>query len=413
MTGRVFEGLKVLDVASFIAGPVATTIMADFGADVIKIEAPGGDPFRTFDRGPGMPRADFDYAWLADNRSKRGICLDLKQAAGQAVFHKLVAAADVLVTNFPLPVRETLQLRYEDLKPLNPRLIYASVTAYGETGPEAAKTGFDSTALWARSGLMHQLRTAPDLAPTRSVPGMGDHPTGTALFSAIAMALYQRERTGEGQHVSTSLVANGAWWNTVYLQGALAGADIPPRPHRDEWFNALANHYQSRDGRWFMLALINEAKQAEPLFRAIERPDLLAEARFADKDARRENAQALIEILDEVFLLKDWKDWQLLFESHGITFGVVNRPEDVPDDPVFADAGAVIPVGDSRAPVDRTIGSPMFMRGQEKVPPRMPPSLGEHNREVLAELGYDDAAVAGLEAAGVLLQNASVLLQDE
>lgn len=405
MTGRVFEGLKVLDVASFIAGPVATTIMADFGADVIKIEAPGGDPYRRFDRGPGMPRLDFDYAWLADNRSKRGICLDLKQADGQAVLHKLVAEADVLVTNFPLPVRETLKLRYEDLKPLNARLIYASVTAYGETGPEAAKTGFDSTALWARSGLMHQLRTAPDLAPTRSVPGMGDHPTGTALFSAIAMALYQRERTGEGQHVSTSLVANGAWWNTVYLQSALAGAEIPPRPHRDEWFNALANHYQSRDGRWFMLALINEEKQAGPLFQAIGRPDVLEDERFADSASRRENARELIEILDEVFRVKDWDDWRPVLEAHGITFGVVNRPDDIRDDQTFADAGAVIPVGDSNAPVDRTIGSPMFMRGQEKVPPRLPPSIGQHNREVLAELGYGDAAIAALEAAGVLRQN--------
>lgn len=405
MAGRVFEGLKVLDVASFIAGPVASTIMADFGADVIKIEAPGGDPYRTFDRGPGMPRVDFDYAWLADNRSKRGICLDLKQAAGQAVLRKLVARADVFVTNFPLPVRETLKLRYEDLKPLNARLVYASVTAYGETGVEAARTGFDSTALWARSGLMHQLRTAPDLAPTRSTPGMGDHPTGTALFGAIAMALYHRERTGKGQHVSTSLIANGAWWNTVYLQGALAGAEVPPRPHRDEWFNALANHYQSRDDRWFMLALINEEKQASPLFRAIGRPELLDDERFADVPSRRANARALIQVLDEVFRRKDWDDWRPILEAHGITYGVVNRPDDVPNDPAFADAGAVIPVGDSRAPVDRTIGSPVFMRGQDKAPPRMPPSLGEHNREVLAELGYDDAEIAGLEASGVLLQN--------
>ena len=402
MQDRVFDGLKVLDVASFIAGPVAATIMADFGAQVIKIEAPGGDPYRSFDRGPGMPRVDFDYSWLADNRSKRGICLDLKQPDGQAILRKLVAEADVFITNFPLPVRDALKLTYEDLKPLNGRLIYASLTAYGETGPESVKSGFDSTALWARSGLMHLVKTSPDAAPARSVPGMGDHPTGTALFAAIAMALYRRERTGEGGHVSTSLVANGAWWNTVYLQAALTGAEIPPRPHRDDWFNALANHYRCRDGRWFILSLINEAKHAGNFFRAIGRPALLDDPRFCDREARRVNAAALIRILDEVFAERDWADWHALFEAHGITSSAINRAEDVPSDPVFDDAGALVPVGYADAPVDRVVSSPVFMRGQEKRPPAPAPAMGEHNASVLRELGYDDAAIARLRDAGVI-----------
>lgn len=404
MTGRIFDGLKVLDVASFIAGPVAATFMADFGAEVIKVEAPGGDPYRKFDRGPGMPAADFDYSWLADNRSKRGICLDLKHEDGQAILRKLVAEADVFVTNFPLPVRDKLKLTYEDLKPVNPRLIYASLTAYGEEGPEAAKTGFDSTALWARSGLMHQVKTSPDAAPARSVPGMGDHPTGTALFASIAMALYQREKTGEGSHVSSSLVANGAWSNAVYLQAALAGAEIPPRPHRDDWFTALSNHYQCRDGHWFILALVSEDRYAGRFFTAIDRMDLLDDPRFCDSAARRENAHSLIEVLDEVFRQKDWAEWQPLLEEHGIPFGLINLPEDVPSDRTFEDAGAVVPVGYDGGPVDRTIGSPVFMRGQDKVPPQPPPSMGQHNTEVLRELGYDDAEIERLEAAGIVQQ---------
>ena len=402
MTGRIFEGLKVLDVASFIAGPVAATIMADFGADVIKIEAPGGDTYRAFDRGPGMPRAGFDYSWLADNRSKRGLCLDLKQDEGQAILHKLVAEADVFVTNFPLAVRDSLKLHYEDLKPLNERLIYASLTAYGEEGSEAARTGFDSTALWARSGLMHLVRTSPDSAPARSTPGMGDHPTGTALFAAIAMALYQRERTGEGAHVSTSLVANGAWWNAIYLQAALARVDIPPRPHRDDWFNGLANHYRCRDGRWFILSLINEARHAETFFSAIGRPELLDDPRFRDRESRRENAQALIRILDDVFVQKDWEEWRAILDEAGVAFGLINWPEDVADDRTFEDAGAIVPVGYDDGPVDRTINSPVFMRGQEKMPPQPPPSVGQHNTEILRDLGYDDAAIERLAAAGVV-----------
>lgn len=402
MQDPIFDGLKVLDVASFIAGPVAATIMADFGAQVIKIEAPGGDPYRSDDRGPGMPRVEFDYSWLADNRSKRGVCLDLKHPDGQAILRKLVAGADVFITNFPLPVRDTLKLNYEDLRPLNNRLIYASLTAYGETGPESVKSGFDSTALWARSGLMHLVRASPDAAPARSVPGMGDHPTGTALFAAIAMALYRRERTGEGAHVSTSLVANGAWWNTIYLQAALAGADIPPRPHRDNWFNALANHYRCRDGRWFVLSLVNEEKHAGNFFTAIGRPELLDDPRFHDRAARRDNAAALIRILDDVIARKDWADWHALFEAHGITSSTINRAEDVPSDPVFDHAGALVPVGYADAPVDRVVSSPVFVRGQEKRPPQPAPSVGEHNAAVLRELGYDDAGIARLETAGVL-----------
>ncbi len=401
MTGRIFDGLKVIDCASFIAAPVAATIMADFGADVIKIEAPGGDPYRSLHRGPGMPDANFDYAWFADNRSKRGLCLDLKQEAAQAVLHRLVKETDVFITNFPFPVRDKLKLRYEDLKATRPDLIYASLTAYGEEGPEASKTGFDSTALWARSGLMDMIKTAPDLAPTRSAPGMGDHPTGTALFAAIAMALYKRATTGEGSYVSTSLVANGAWWNSFYLQAALAGADIPPRPHRDEWFNALSNHYVCKDGRWFILALVNEMRQIGRFIEAIGRPDILADPRFATQEARRANAGKLTKILDDVFLTKTWEEWREILEAHGITFGVVRKSADAPDDRTFTDAGAFVPAGQGN-PTDRTIGTPVFMRGQEKTPVRPSPALGQHSDEILAEAGFGAEEIKAFRTAGAV-----------
>jgi crotonobetainyl-CoA:carnitine CoA-transferase CaiB-like acyl-CoA transferase len=235
----------VIDAASFIAGPVAATILADFGAEVVKIEPPEGDPYRRRSAG-GIPDSPYPYHWIVDNRSKRGLALDLRQPAGREVLGWLVERADVFVTNTPLDPRERLRIRWEDLAGLNPRLVYASVTAYGEQGEEAARGGFDSTALWARTGLMDLTRPAPDSPPPRSLPGMGDHPTGVTLFGAIMAALYRRERTGRGTMVSTSLMANGLWWNAIQVQAALCGARVGPRPPREEAASALANLYRCR-----------------------------------------------------------------------------------------------------------------------------------------------------------------------
>ena len=213
----LLAGLRVIDAASFIAGPVAATILADFGADVIKLEPPAGDPYRHRTGGPGVPESPYNYRWIVDNRTKRGLALDLRPADGRAVLHRLVARADVFVTNTPLDSRGRLGIRWEDLAPLNARLIYASITAYGEQGEEAPRSGFDATALWARTGLMDLVRPSPDSPPSRSLPGMGDHPTGVSLFAAIMAALYKREKTGKGTMVATSLMANGLWWNAIQV----------------------------------------------------------------------------------------------------------------------------------------------------------------------------------------------------
>ena len=296
MSDHLFSGLKVIDCASWIAGPAAATIMSDFGADVIKIEPPGvGDPWRARSSS-GAPN---DYYWQLTSRNKRSLALDLKHEAGRSVLYRLVADADVFVTNFPLPVRDRLKLAPADLLPLNPRLIYASFTAYGEAGDEAAKTGFDSTAYWARTGLMDAVRADEDTAPARSAPGMGDHPSATGLYAAIVTALYRREKTGRGGVVRSSLLQNGLWANGCFVQTRLFGEPVPHRPPRDEAPNALANHYRCRDGRWFIMALFNEERQLRPLLNAIGREDLTDDPRFATKEARKQNAQALVIELDD------------------------------------------------------------------------------------------------------------------
>ncbi len=284
----IFAGLRVIDCASFIAAPAAATLLSDFGADVIKIEPPGGgDSYRNLGALPGLPDSDCDCAWMLTGRNKRSLALDLKAADGRDVLYRLVREADIFITNLPLPARRRLQIAAEDLTPLNKRLIYASLTAYGETGAEAEKSGFNSTAWWARSGLMDIVRSDHTAPPARSAPGMGDHPSAMALYGAIVTALYRRERTGQGGVVHSSLLANGIWANGFFIQAKLVDARFHPRRPRAESPNAMTNLYHTRDGRWFMLAMLNEERQFRPFAAALGRPDLPDDPRFATIPARR------------------------------------------------------------------------------------------------------------------------------
>jgi formyl-CoA transferase len=399
---RLLDGIRVLDAASFIAGPVATTVMADFGADVVKIEPPGGDVYRI--RNTGYPPSPYNFPWIVDNRSKRAIALDLRTADGRAVLHRLVRGADVFVTNLPLDARARLGVGYDDLSPLNPRLVYGSVTAYGETGPEASRPGFDSTALWARTGLMDLVRPAPDAPPSRSLPGMGDHPTGISLFGAIMAALYQRERTGRGAMVSTSLLANGLWWNAIQVQGILCGARTVVRPPRERSVSALANLYNCRDGRWFLMSLTADERRWPDLAGCIGRGDLVNDPRFATLEARRRNAADLIAILDEVFAQKDWAEWRAILEGSGIAFGVVGTLDDIPGDRQMQASGALVPMTDPRAGAALTVGSPIAIAGQDKRSPTMAPEVGEHTVEILREAAFDQAEIERLLATGAVVQ---------
>ena len=254
MTERIFDGLKVIDCASFIAGPAAATVMSDFGAEVIKIEPPGaGDPYRR--RAVPIPGRPGDQPRLCARRPQQEEPgARPARRAGRAVLYRLVRETDVFITNYPPPVRQRLKITYEDLAPLNERLIYASFTGYGETGPEANKPGFDATAWWARTGLMHLVRAGEEATPARSLPGMGDHPSSMGTYGAIVTALYQRERTGKGNYVSSSLLANGLWANGCSVQAALCGDQVAPQPPREAAINALRVVTRCRCGRWLLLS---------------------------------------------------------------------------------------------------------------------------------------------------------------
>ena len=398
----ILEGIKVLDVASYIAAPIATTIMADFGAEVIKIEAPGGDPYRIITRNPGTPQADVDYFWQVDNHNKRGVVLDLTREAGREVLYRLAKQADVFVTNFTRPAREKLRVRWTDLQPLNPRLIYASLTAYGEEGPEAAKTGFDSTAYWARTGLMHMVKPDPAGTPARSLPGQGDHPTGIALFGTIMLALYDRHRTGEGAKVHTSLLANGLYSNAFYAQAILSGGTAPMRPLREQMPNALTNHYQCRDGHWFILSVVNPEREWARFTLAIGHESLATDPRFATHEARGAHAHELIDLLDEIFASRDWSEWRGRLDAARITAGVVGMCEDIADDEQMTASGSLAPAHDPRIGADRVVDTPLWIDGVKKAAPRAAPTCGEHTTEVLRGAGFSESEIDRLRTEGAI-----------
>ena len=400
MEDGIFEGLKVLDCASFIAAPAAATVLSDFGAKVIKIEPPGaGDPYRNLPNLPGYPRSEHNFAWLLEARNKRSLALDLSKPEGQAVLHRLAAEADVFITNFPPAVRGRLKLTYDDLAPLNPRLIYASFTGYGEKGEEANKPGFDSNAYWARSGLMDLVRAEDSTTPARSVAGMGDHPCAMALYGAIVTALYKRERTGKGSHVASNLMANGIWANGVLAQAKLCGATFAERRPREHALNAVTNHYRCRDGRWIILSLLNEERQWPALARCLGHEDLVTDARFATKADRHARSLELIKLFDEIFATRDLAEWRKRLDGNGLVFGVVGILDDIPTDRQMIDNGVLVPFeGDSML----TVNSPIWIDGSPKTTPRRPPNLGEHSDQVLREAGYDEAAIRQLRHSGAV-----------
>jgi crotonobetainyl-CoA:carnitine CoA-transferase CaiB-like acyl-CoA transferase len=400
MVQPLFAGLKVIDCASYVAAPAAALVLADFGAEVIKIEPPGeGDPWRTQYQRQGMPPSDHNHPWLMDNRGKSGLALDLKSDAGRAVLERLVGQADVFITNVPLPARERLRIRYADFAAACPRLIYASLTAYGETGEEAGKTGFDATAYWARSGLMDEVRPDHLSPPARSVAGMGDRPTAMALYGAIVTALYQREKTGLGGEVRASLMASGMWANGYLIQAKLCGVTFPPRPPRSESISALGNTYRSSDDRWFILAIAND-RQWPALARAVGMPDLAVDPNFATPAARRTNAVMLMGILDELFAQRTLAEWRVILDAAGLTFGVIGTVDEIANDRQALEAGILRPIDGTGL---TTVDSPFTLSTAEKVPVAVAPGYGEHSRSILLAAGYSPAEVDELIEAGTVI----------
>ncbi|QCP52650.1 CoA transferase [Trinickia violacea] len=396
---NIFAGLKVVDFSSFVAAPGAAVILSDFGADVIKVEPPGGDPWRHAHKIAPQPAADEPYQWHLANRNKRGMTLDLKSPGAQQVVQQLVTWADVFIVNTPHPARKKLKLEYDDLARWNPRLIYADLTGFGESGPDADLPGFDITAFWARSGLLSMTRDA-GVPPTWPVAGSGDNATALGIYSAIVTALYRRERTGKGAYVTTSLLASGVWSASVAIQAALAGAKFAAPHDRKHPANAALNVYRASDGTWFVLVVMPDKLAA--VANAIGRPDLLTDERFSDPATLTANMPQLVAILDEVFAAQPMAHWHDVFSGVHVTYGAVRGPQEVIDDPQLRANDVIVPLEGAGGKLTSTISNPIQVHGVDKVSARRAPDLGEHTEAILQELGFDAKDIEGLRASGAV-----------
>src|ERR1700674_5746541 len=396
---NIFTGLEGVDFASFIAGPSAAVILSDFGADVIKVEPPAGDLWRRAHKIPPQPQANDAYPWHLANRNKRGMALDLKSSSAPQVLERLVKWTDVLIVNTPHPARKRLNLEYDDVVRWNPRLIYADLTGFGEKRPDANLPGFDITSYWARSGLLSMTRDlgAP---PTWPVAGSGDNATAVGLYSAIVTALYRRERTGKGSYVTTSLLAEGVWAASVSIQAALCEAKVFGLHDRKHPANAALNVYRTADDTWFVLIVTPDKLAA--VAKAIGRVDLLTDPRFSDPAELMQNMPQLTAILDEVFGAQPMSHWYEVFSGVHVTFGAVRGPEEVINDPQLRANDIVVPLEGAGGKLTSTISSPIQVHGVVKKSAARAPDIGEHNAEILQELGFNAIEIDGLHESGAI-----------
>ena len=394
----LFDGLKVLDVGSWIAGPVAGTMLADRGADVIKVEVPEiGDGYRQYAVLPFTPNAEVNYTWALDARNKRSMTLNLKSAEGMNILHRLIKDCDIYITNMPLPLRRQLNLCYEDIKGLNETMIYASLTPYGEEGSDRDNEAFDLVAYWNRSGLMDKMRP-PGSEPVQALAGMGDHPTAVAMYASIVTALLRKERTGQGGFAHTSLLANGVWSASCLAQAQFANADFSSVPPQ----RATGALYECADSRWMQLNMVRTQEAFDEMLVALEAFELITDERFASPEARMEHPDELTAALREKFKVRTSDEWvAILKDRHGLPIERVATFNDLLTDEHLSLNGIVAePIED--VGICYIINDPVNVQGIQKVGAKRSPNLGEHNEEILSGLGFSPDEIRALAEKKVI-----------
>lgn len=393
------SGVRVVEATNWMAAPSAGAILADMGAEVVKVEPLDGDAVRGLIRPPKVdgPAADIDYSFTVDNRGKKSVAIAINQSEGADVVRRLVSGADIFLCNL-LPDR---QVRYgldpETLMAETPRLVHATLTGYGIEGPDADRPGFDVTTFFGRGAITDSMSEPGSAAPNPR-PAQGDHATGLALVAAIFAALRMVDQTGEGQVVDVSLLATAAWTMATDLSAVLIDGRQPSKRDRRHLITPLANRFRSSDDRW-MIFNMPEPRWWPKFCAAIDRRDLLDDPRFESPRDRFTNMPELIDLIDESLATKTLAEWGEIFDGAGLIWGPASTMAELAADPQAAAIG-LFPEIEHAGGSFRTVASPINIRGADIAPRGVAPEIGEHTAEVLESVGYSSDEIAALIASG-------------
>ncbi len=397
------EGIRVIEIDSWMAAPSAAAILADMGAEVIKIEPPTGDAMRNMSRPPKIdgPLASYDFQFDVDNRGKRSITLALDHPDGIAITQRLVESADIFMCNLLIQRQKKFNLDPESLLAINPKLVHATLTGYGTSGPDAWRAGYDVTAFFGRSGLYDAMREGDDGVVPWARPAQGDHTTGLAMTTSILAALRQAEATGIGQVVETSLYQTAIW--TQASDYAVTAVDTAPvrRRSRHELLTPTANRYRCGDNKWVVFNMLDGGAW-ERLCRAIGREDWLEDERFSDGKGRYRHMPELVEGIDATLGTKTRDEWGKIFDEAGLIWGPVFTLDETAQDPHAHEIGMFPEIDHPELGAYKTVNAP-FRFSSTEVKPRGPaPLLGADTEDILAASGYSAEEIEQLRTGGAL-----------
>jgi crotonobetainyl-CoA:carnitine CoA-transferase CaiB-like acyl-CoA transferase len=394
------EGVRVVEIGVWVAGPSCAGILCDWGADVVKIEPPEGDPFRGIMALYGPQFATNNPMFELDNRGKRSVVLDLQNPRGREIALALIDRADVFVTNQRPGGLERLGFDYESLARRNPRLVYAHVTGYGPESSQRDRAAYDVGAFWSRAGLAAMLAQPNGELPLQR-GGLGDHNAGAQAAGAVAAALFHRERTGQGQKVAVSLARTGAYTLGWDLNQTLRLGVAPQPLTRNAFPNPLILYYRTADDRLVWLLMLQGDRHWPDFCRAVDHEEWRADERFLTLAQRAANCTALISEIDAVMRTRTLAEWEAIFDQENIWYAPVQSLDAVVADPVMAEAGAWVDVPTPDGPV-KMVASPADFYGTPWQPRGPAPEFGQHTEEVLLELGHEWEQIIELKDAGVI-----------